>query len=41
MTPVLFGENDNNLKVTHFATGDPSLENVATLLYVFQFLILD
>ena len=23
ITPVLFGENYNNLKVTHFALGDP------------------
>ena len=32
MTPVLFGENDNNLKVTHFAPvthftlGDPTIQ---------------
>ena len=29
MAPVLFGENDNNLKVTHFALGDPKFTSFA------------
>ena len=27
MTPALFGENDNNLKVTHFVPGHPNFLN--------------